>query len=215
MLVASRGQEALNRQGMDDGSGCRSLPRSRARRALLKLALGFGLGLPFIEPARGQDVDPRKARPQKDDRFVFRGGAREGQIVTLAGAAARAGPRSPTYPIDPATKIVRNDSRLNQVLLIRLDPADLADETRARGAQGVVAYSAVCTHTGCDQWEWQPETKTIKCPCHFSTFDIKDGARVLDGPAPRRLPALPLRLVEGVPAAAGGFIGRVGFEQGG
>jgi rieske iron-sulfur protein len=198
---------------MDEGSGCRSLPRSRARRVLLKLALGLGLGLPFIEPARGQDADPRKARPQKDDRFVLRG-TREGQIVTLADLP-KGGPPVTVYPIDPKTKIVRDDSRLNQVLLIRLDPADLADETRARGAQGVVAYSAVCTHTGCDLWDWQPETKTIKCPCHFSTFDIKDGARVLDGPAPRRLPALPLRMVEGVPAAAGGFIGRVGFVQGG
>ena len=214
MLVASRGQEALKRHGMDDGPGCESLPRSRARRDLLKLALGLGLGLPFIEPVRGQDADPRKARPQRDDRFVFRGGTGEGQIVTLADLP-KGGPPVTAYPIDPTTKIVRNDSRLNQVLLIRLDPADLAEETRARGAQGVVAYSAVCTHTGCDVWDWQPETRTIKCPCHFSTFDIKDGARVLDGPAPRRLPALPLRMVAGVPAAAGGFIGRVGFEQGG
>ena len=139
MLVASRGQEALNRQGMDDGSDRRSLPRSRARRVLLKLALGLGLGFPFIEPVRGQDADPRKARPQRGDRFVFRGGTREGQIVTLADLP-KGGPPVTAYPIDPSTRIVRNDSRLNQVLLIRLDPADLADETRARGAQGVVAY---------------------------------------------------------------------------
>jgi rieske iron-sulfur protein len=190
------------------------VPLSRARRTLLKLAFGLGLGLPFIEPARGQDTDPRKARPQRDDRFVFPSGTRDGQIVTLADVP-KGGPPVTAYPIDLKTKIVRNDSRLNQVLLIRLDPADLADETRARSAQGVVAYSAVCSHTGCDVWDWQPETRTIKCPCHFSTFDVKDGARVLDGPAPRRLPALPLRMVDGVLAAAGGFVGRVGFQQGG
>ena len=38
-------------------------------------------------------------------------------------------------------------------------------------------------------------------------------ARVLDGPAPRRLAALPLQIVDGVPAVAGGFIGRAGFES--
>lgn len=184
------------------------------RRAVLKLAVGAGLALPGPCLVAAQDDDPRRARPQKDDRFVFRSGTREGRLVTLADLP-RGGPPVIAYPIDPKTQIVRNDSRLNQVLLIRLDPADLQDETRARGAQGVVAYSAVCTHTGCDAWDWQPETQTLKCPCHFSTFDVKDGARVVDGPAPRRLPALPLRIVEGVPAAAGGFVGRVGFEQGG
>jgi len=189
-------------------------PLSLARRVFLKFGLCLGLGLSFIECVWGQDTDPRKARPQKDDRFVFRGGTKEGQLIALDDVP-KGGPPVTAYPIDPKTKIVRNDSRLNQVLLIRLDPADLTDETRARSAQGVVAYSAVCTHTGCDQWDWQPETTTLKCPCHFSTFDVKDGARVLDGPAPRRLPALPLQTVDGVLSAAGAFVGRVGFEQGG
>jgi len=199
---------------MDDGSRLPPLPSPHSRRALLKAVLLLGVGLPPVAPAFAQDADPRKARPQKGDRFVFQGGAREGRVATLADLP-KGGPPVTTYPIDPTTKIVRNESRLNQVLLVRLDPSDLAEETRARSAQGVVAYSAVCTHTGCDQWEWQAESKTIKCPCHFSTFDVKDGARVLDGPAPRRLPALPLRMVDGGPAAADGFIGRVGFQQGG
>jgi len=197
---------------MGNGRGS-SLPQSHARRrALLKVAVGLGLGLPL--PVLSQDPDPRKARPREGDRFVFRGGAREGQVVTLADLPL-GGPPVTAFPVDLKAKIVRNDSRLNQVLLIRLDPTELAEETRARAADGVVAYSAVCTHTGCDLWDWEAGTKTLKCPCHFSTFDVKDGARVVDGPAPRRLPALPLRVVEGVPAAAGGFVGRVGFEQGG
>jgi hypothetical protein len=97
---------------MDDGSVRTSLSWSRARRALLKAALGLGMSLPLVQPAGGQDADARKARPQKDDRFVFR-----------------------------------------------------------------------------------------------------DGARVLDDRGPRRLPALPLRMVDRVPAAAGGFVSRVGFQQ--
>lgn len=51
--------------------------------------------------------------------------------------------------------------------------------------------SAVCTHTGCTV-AW---TGTLfNCPCHGSKFDA--GGRVLQGPAARPLPAIPVR-VEG------------------
>jgi hypothetical protein len=83
---------------MDDGSRLPSLPPARARRAVLKLALGIGLGLPCL--ARAQGADPRKARPQKGDRFVFPSGAREGQIVTLAELPLGGAPVT-TYPIRP------------------------------------------------------------------------------------------------------------------
>lgn len=184
----------------------------RGRRSVMKLALGLALGLPLGGRASGQSTDPRRARPQADDRFVLPAPAGGGRSLAPADVP-EGGPPVTVYPMDPTTRVVRDDSRLNQVLLVRLRPDELADETRARSAHGVVAYSAVCTHTGCDLWEWQAEARTIKCPCHFSTFDVKDGARVVDGPAPRRLPALPLRVVDGILAAAGGFIGRVGFQQ--
>ena len=119
------------------------------------------------------------------------------------------------YPMDPAARVVRDDSRLNQVLLVRLDPSQLNPDTRARAADGIVACSAVCTHTGCDAWDWQPGSSSIKCPCHFSEFDLRQSAQVMNGPAPRRLPALPLKVVENVPVVAGSFVGRPGFETGG
>jgi Rieske Fe-S protein len=184
------------------------------RRAVLTLAAGAGLGLVMTGVTRAQGDDPRTARPQRHDRFVFASGDRKGRTITVADLPA-GGPPVPAYPMDPATRIVRDDSRLNQVLLVRLDPGVLAPDTRGRGANGIVAYSAVCTHTGCDLWEWQPAPSTIKCSCHFSEFDLKDGARVLNGPAPRRLPALPLTIVDDTPAAAGVFVGRPGFESGG
>ena len=43
--------------------------------------------------------------------------------------------------------------------------------------------------------------------------DPSDGARVVGGPAPWQLAALPLRLDEGRLIVAGEFIGRVGFQQ--
>jgi rieske iron-sulfur protein len=184
------------------------------RRTLLRLALGVGLGLPVARRALAQAVDPRRQRPQPDDCFVFAGGERKRELVKLTDLPS-AGPPITVYPMDPATKVVRDDSRLNQVLLVRLDPEALNGDTRARAADGIVGYSAVCTHTGCDAWEWQPASTTVKCPCHFSEFDLRNSARVLNGPAPRRLPALPLKIVDGMPAVAGVFIGRPGFESGG
>jgi Rieske Fe-S protein len=179
---------------------------------VLKLAAGVGLGLLVGDVAGAQD--PRRAQPQTNDRFVFAGGDRKGQVITLADLPA-GGPLLTAYPMDPTTRGVRDDSRLNQVLLVRLDPNGLDGDTRARAADGIVAYSAVCTHTGCDVWDWQAASSTIKCPCHFSEFDLKAGARVLNGPATRRLPALPLKVVDGMPAVAGAFVGRPGFESGG
>jgi len=180
----------------------------------LKLAVVAGLALPRAGIVAADDDARRKARPQPNDRLVFAGGDRKGQLITLADLPAGGRPLT-AYPMDPTARVVRDDSRLNQVLLVRLDPNSLNGDTRERAADGIVAYSAVCTHTGCDSWDWQPASSTIKCPCHFSEFDLKESARVLNGPAPRRLPALPLKLVDGAPAVAGGFVGRPGFETGG
>lgn len=188
--------------------------RTPARRAVLKLAVGVALGLPVAGLAGAQDANPRRARPQANDRLVFAGGDRKGKLVTLADLPAGGRPVT-AYPMDPAAGLVRDDSRLNQILLVRLDPSRLNGDTRARAADGIVAYSAVCTHTGCDTWDWQPATGTVKCPCHFSEFDLKESARVLNGPASRRLPALPLKVVDGAPIVAAGFVGRPGFDTGG
>jgi len=182
------------------------------RRKVLQAALGTGLGLLLAERTRAQDVEPRNARPQDGDRFVFIAGDRKGATIT-PGDLSISGPPVPAYPVDPRTGVVRDGSRLNQVLLIRLDPAELSEATRAQAPEGIVAYSAVCTHTGCNEWVWQGELKTLKCPCHDSEFDPKDGARVLTGPAPRRLATLPLKIVDDVLMAAGSFVGRVGFQQ--
>ena len=87
------------------------------------------------------------------------------------------GPQIFAWPMDPADKTVRDGTRLNKVLLLRLDPAGFDPATLARAADGVVAYSAICPHTGCEVMKWQPETQRLECPCHFSQYDPKAGAR--------------------------------------
>lgn len=80
------------------------------------------------------------------------------------------------------------------VLLVRLDPAELkeAPERKDWSYEGIVAYSKVCTHVGCPVALYERQTHHLLCPCHQSTFDIADGAKVVFGPAKRPLPQLPI-----------------------
>jgi rieske iron-sulfur protein len=181
----------------------------RDRRALLKAVLSLSLAVGWRSTAVAED--PKAARPQSGDRFVFALGDRAGQPIK-AEDLPLGGPQQLAYPVDPDTKTIKDGSLLNQVILIRLDPNQLSAETREYAADGVVAYSAICTHQACPVSMWKTDAKALFCSCHASQFDPKDRARVIDGPAPRRLPALPLRMADGVLAAAGGFVGSVGGQ---
>ena len=186
------------------------MPQPVRRRDALSAVLAAGLWLPV---ARSQTAAEGAALPPRaNDRLVFAFGEREGAAVTPADLVVDA-PQILAYPMDPVTGVVRNATRLNQILLVRLQGARLAAETRARSAGGIVGYSAVCTHTGCDISDWDGGTRRFQCPCHDSQFDPADGARVVGGPAPRQLPALPLDLRDGMLVVAGAFEGRVGFQQ--
>lgn len=59
---------------------------------------------------------------------------------------------------------------------------------------GVVAYSAVCTHEGCAVG-WDADAAQISCPCHGSRYDPADGT-VLNGPAVKPLPTVPVEVDE-------------------
>lgn len=80
------------------------------------------------------------------------------------------------------------------VLLVRLDPRDLteAEDRKDWSYEGIVAYSKICTHVGCPVALYEQQTHHLLCPCHQSTFDISDGAKVVFGPADRPLPQLPI-----------------------
>ena len=80
------------------------------------------------------------------------------------------------------------------VIMVRLDPRDLkeADDRKDWSWDGIVAYSKVCTHVGCPVALYEQQTHHLLCPCHQSTFDMADGAKVVFGPAKRALPQLPI-----------------------
>ncbi|WP_019630872.1 ubiquinol-cytochrome c reductase iron-sulfur subunit [Actinomadura atramentaria] len=82
---------------------------------------------------------------------------------------------------------------------------------------GIVAYSKICTHVGCPAALYEQTTHHILCPCHQSTFDATDGAKVVFGPAARSLPQLPLSVEDGYLVATADFpepIGPSFWERG-
>ena len=182
----------------------------RSRRDVLKAAAGTAVlgGFPLELVAQ---TDPRNARPQPGDRFVHSGGANKGKPIA-PGDVPLGGPYLAAYAQHPQSGVVRDGSRLNEVLLVRLDPQDLSEAARANAPQGYLAFTAICTHGGCSDWAWDNDKKMLKCPCHDSQFDPKDDARVVDGPATRRLPRLPLKIEDGALVVAGTFVGRVGAD---
>jgi Rieske Fe-S protein len=109
------------------------------------------------------------------------------------------------YPYNAKEKETRDGTRLNRILLVKLDPAKMDAATKGRSADGVVAYSAFCTHQGCDVNSWVAAEEALLCFCHFSKFNPGQEAAVVGGPAPRPLPALPLKVEDGKLVVADGF----------
>jgi len=82
------------------------------------------------------------------------------------------------------------------------------------GAEGLVAYSAICTHLGCPVYADLNAEGRLACPCHGSQFDPAANAAVVGGPAPRPLPSLPIEVgADGAVVAAGEFSGPVGIAE--
>ena len=181
------------------------------RRAVLEPVVVLALSAPMRCLAQA-GAKPEKLRPQPGDRLVFAFGPREGEPLQLEELTMGEKPVA-AWPMSPDAGVVRSGSRLNRVMVMRLDPATLSGKTGEGAAGGIVAYSAVCTHTGCDVSDWRAETQRLVCSCHESEFEVADGARVLTGPAPKPLAMLPLEIADGELRVARGFTRRVGFQR--
>jgi Rieske Fe-S protein len=197
---------------MDDAGDrtcCCRAGESSTRRAVLTglLVLGaeFGAGL-VDSPAF---ADAASERPKGGDVFVSTDG--EGKAPLEVRDIPLGGPPVLAWPMDSAASLVRSGSRLNKVLLVRLDSSKLVGVTRERAAEGIVAYSAICPHAGCEVSVWVGDQQTLECSCHYSHYNPSDGAAVIDGPAPRPLAALPLKIADGKLTVAKPFTGRVGI----
>ena len=70
-----------------------------------------------------------------------------------------------------------------QAILVHLESGDFR------------AYSAICTHRACTVN--YSSSGELACPCHGSVFDSANGAAVIEGPAKRPLPEIPVEVRNG------------------
>lgn len=80
-------------------------------------------------------------------------------------------------------KLFRYPTENDPALLIRLKEDEF------------VAYKQRCTHLSCPVL-FAAERGRLECPCHNGAFDAATGA-VLQGPPPRPLPKITLRIADG------------------
>lgn len=85
--------------------------------------------------------------------------------------------------VAPGSAVKFQDSG-NPAVLVHLDSGDF------------VAYSAVCTHQQCTV-AYQKSSGNLACPCHGSIYDPAKNAEVVNGPAPRPLPEIPIEMKNG------------------
>ncbi|MEE1769035.1 Rieske 2Fe-2S domain-containing protein [Streptomyces sp. JV185] len=105
------------------------------------------------------------------------------------------------------------------LMIIRIQPENIKDKREREWAhEGIVAFSKICTHVGCPISLYEQQTHHVLCPCHQSTFDLSDGARVIFGPAGHALPQLRIGVnSEGNLEALGDFeepVGPAFWERG-
>ncbi|MEU3099199.1 Rieske 2Fe-2S domain-containing protein [Streptomyces sp. NPDC006967] len=105
------------------------------------------------------------------------------------------------------------------LMLVRIQPDDIKDKQALEWShEGILAYSKICTHVGCPISLYEQQTHHALCPCHQSTFDLSDGAKVIFGPAGHALPQLRIGVNdEGYLEALGDFdepVGPAFWERG-
>lgn len=164
------------------------------RRDVLAVGAGLFLGGTLLTPEEAEaETEPEKLFPQNGDRIQgIKGGLKK---LDLKPEMLEVGARPiEAFPFDPAAGVLRRKNRLNRMLVVRLAPTEMDEGTRARSVDGVLVYSALCTHRSCTIKSWKPEERIMRCHCHLSEFATLSEGSVLSGPARRQLPMVPLGL---------------------
>lgn len=180
-------------------------PPDNGRRSVLTGALALALSSTLTS---GDASAERSPKPAPGDRLAFMLGDRKDQEIKPADIEIG---KEPTlaYPLDPASgkPLI---SRVGLLVVVRLKPEELQPSSQRNAADGIVAFSAICTHYGCPVTTLHPSQSQIVCNCHGSVFNAADRGAVTAGPATRRLSMLPLAIKEGALVVAGALDGPIG-----
>jgi ubiquinol-cytochrome c reductase iron-sulfur subunit len=164
-------------------SGAEPIERRSLILKLFGVAVG-ALGLAAVFPVRSLGTRPGKTLSATDWKRGARVVTRNGEPVRLEDVDVNT--VLTVFPED------HPESADSQTLLLRLPPNIPAPGPRGWTVEGVVAFSKICTHAGCPVGLYQAATQELFCPCHQSTFSVREGAKPTFGPATRRLPQLPI-----------------------
>lgn len=193
---------------------CAGHPDDTGRRSMLTGALALAALAPMAMvsgTAGAQAAAPaatRSSKPEPGDKLAFMIGPKAGKEVKPADIEVGKPPVL-AYPMDPATGKVLI-SKANLLTVVRLKPADLKPTSARNAADGIVAFSSLCTHYGCPITTLHPSQTQIVCNCHGSVFDAANRGAVTTGPATRRLAMLPVTIKDGALVVSGKFDGPLG-----
>lgn len=188
---------------------CEGEPADSGRRQMLTGALTLAALAASSLPTMAQDALPsRSTKPEPGDKLAFMMGPKEGKEILPSDLKAGDQPTL-AYPLDPTTGKALV-SKAGMLVVVRLKPEDLKPASAKNAADGVVAFSSLCTHYGCPITTLHPSGTQVVCNCHGSVFNAADHGVVTNGPATRRLAMLPLTLKDGAIVVTGKLDGPLG-----
>lgn len=182
------------------------LDRRDVLAGMAALAAGVAITRPAFAQAPGAPVAPGAMQPQVGDFIVSELGTdplTPDRIPTGRGALLG-------WAMAPDGTI-RKDDFNNQLQIFRFEASELTPEAAAIAADGVLAFSVICTHAGCPVTD--VTDGVLACPCHGSRFDPKNNGAVVMGPATRKLPQLALAVTDGKLTVAQIFDGKIGGDE--
>jgi len=198
--------------------GFMQLKFSRDRRDMLKTTgtLVGAAALASVGDSLNAFAQAKQATgvPVVGDSLNYVDGPKKGQAAAVADIVVDAAPVT-AVATDPATgQPRRNEGESDNatVLLYRVDPFKIRSDMQRDTVQGILCYSAVCTHMGCMLSDWDAPTKCFMCPCHDATFDPLQDGENLAGATSRTLPSIPIKAVDGKLVVAGEPSGYVGVK---
>ena len=158
----------------------------------------------------------QKDVPQVGDGFVFTDGPKKGNVVMVDDVVVDANPIT-VQAASPNGTPREGDNCA--AVLYRVAASKVPSDMASDSVDGIMAYSAVCTHQGCMMTELHKPNELVAafgiiCPCHDAIFDPFQGGKNTGGATSRTLPHFPIKSDGGKITVTGVPSGYVGIKRG-